>query len=1182
MLRILFTILLSSVILFGISTGQKNAQNEAKQYLITQQKALGLDQETIEALILTDHFSTQHNGAQHFYFQQSFQGIPVFNASLNLTLSKHGKFIVTGNRIIDVDKMQWDRPQPSVDAEKAVRMAAEEVYPSATRNYTLKKIATLTEHSFTYQSADISKSDIPVQLIYVPQQNRLSLCWNLELDVTNNADFWQYNVDASTGEIVNKHNYTTYCSFNLNSFSHRKNPGTGRSDHQHVQQDLSGSRLPGEASYLVFPFPAESPNHKDQEIVDNPADPLASPFGWHDTDGIEGPEYTITRGNNVHAYLDEFDQDSPSADEPNGGDSLKFLFPFKKNAEAETQKDAAVVNLFYANNRTHDMIYNMGFDEVAGNFQQNNYGKGGVENDYVHAQAFDGGGENNANFSTPSDGNNGRMQMYLWSGGDQLRLEINQPLEISGLYETGKANFGADMDANLIEGKVVLAEDDTNKPTLGCGDIENREEVEGHIALIDRGVCEFGSKVLHAEEGGAIAVIICNVEGVNGGTGDELIDMAAGNEGDQVSIPSLFVKKTTCDLIKIAIQNGNDVEITMGLQQLPGPSRRAGSFDNGVVIHEYTHGISTRLTGGANNSGCLSNDEQMGEGWSDFYALAFTTEVGDQGNDARGIGTYASGQQVTGRGIRHYPYSTDMSISPVTYDFIKTTNIPHGVGEVWAATLWDLYWEFINLYGFDPSWSNRESGNFRAMVLVTDALKMQSCNPGFLDGRDAILNADLVTYGGEHECLIWEVFARRGMGYYADQGDPTSVVDGTENFDSKPTCIPELKLREDYADLAVPGESINISVTATNHKPDSVTQVRIVEELPIGLTYVDGSANVENMVNGSTLTFELGTIHQNEEVMVNYQLKADPSIFSAQQFIDTMEEDDGNWIGLNNEGDETWWEWTDYSANSGEYSWYVGESETTSDLSLIMLYDGFLIEGEAPALSFYHAFSTETLTDGGFVEYSTDEGSTWNQFQSDHFIINAYSGPLSYNTIAIPGLEAFYGESDGFIRSFIDLGFLKGEKVIFSFRYGTDDNTIVDAEFPGWFIDDVELVDLKKYERNICIQSAEGDNKCVDSEILIDSRLPDATEKIEDLRNSLVVGPNPGSDYINLYLENEQEEVIQLNLISVDGKSVYSKQFDMASGRQKVTINTSGLQRGIYWLQYKSKHSIRSVQIVIE
>ncbi|MDV7399936.1 M36 family metallopeptidase, partial [Arthrospira platensis SPKY1] len=86
------------------------------------------------------------------------------------------------------------------------------------------------------------------------------------------------------------------------------------------------------------------------------------------------------------------------------------------NALPSTYIDAAVTNLFYWNNVMHDVWYQYGFDEPAGNFQFNNYGKGGEEGDYIRAQAQDGGGTNNANFSSGADGSNARIQMYLWTG----------------------------------------------------------------------------------------------------------------------------------------------------------------------------------------------------------------------------------------------------------------------------------------------------------------------------------------------------------------------------------------------------------------------------------------------------------------------------------------------------------------------------------------------------------------------------------------------------------------------------------------------------------------------------------------------------------------------------------------------------------------------------------------------
>lgn len=52
---------------------------------------------------------------------------------------------------------------------------------------------------------------------------------------------------------------------------------------------------------------------------------------------------------------------------------------------------------------------------------------------------------------------------------------------------------------------------------------------------------------------------------------------------------------------------------------------RDGDLEAGIVIHEYAHGISTRLTGGPMNSGCLAWGESggMGEGWGDGSSPPF-------------------------------------------------------------------------------------------------------------------------------------------------------------------------------------------------------------------------------------------------------------------------------------------------------------------------------------------------------------------------------------------------------------------------------------------------------------------------------------------------------------------------------------------------------------------------------
>ena len=84
--------------------------------------------------------------------------------------------------------------------------------------------------------------------------------------------------------------------------------------------------------------------------------------------------------------------------------------------DPSTYTNAAVVELFYWNNWMHDKLYALGFTEAARNFQSNNFGRGGLGNDAVQADAQDGSGVNNANFTTPGDGSPGRMQMYIFNG----------------------------------------------------------------------------------------------------------------------------------------------------------------------------------------------------------------------------------------------------------------------------------------------------------------------------------------------------------------------------------------------------------------------------------------------------------------------------------------------------------------------------------------------------------------------------------------------------------------------------------------------------------------------------------------------------------------------------------------------------------------------------------------------
>ena len=131
-----------------------------------------------------------------------------------------------------------------------------------------------------------------------------------------------------------------------------------------------------------------------------------------------------------------------------------------------------------------------------------------------------------------------------------------------------------------------------------------------------------------------------------------------------------------------------------------------------------------------------------------------------------------------------------MTVNPQTYEDIADTNAPHGVGEIWNAMTWEVYWNIVTNEGFDPDLYGGSGGNNTAIQLVIDGMKLVSCGPTFVDLRDAILAADVAGFGGAHECEIWTGFAKRGLGFSAIAGT-NSVGDETEAFDFPPGLDPD-------------------------------------------------------------------------------------------------------------------------------------------------------------------------------------------------------------------------------------------------------------------------------------------------------------------------------------------------------------------------------------------------------
>ena len=164
--------------------------------------------------------------------------------------------------------------------------------------------------------------------------------------------------------------------------------------------------------------PGARPIGDARTVVSFDGNPAASPQGW-----VGAARKTI--GNNAVAATDLDGNDRVDASEiqPTANANNAFDFPFNAAQDAADFRAAAVANAFFLVNDFHDRAYLLGFTERAGNFQTNNFGKGGRQNDEVQIDVQDGSSINNADFGTPPDGQKPRMQMFMFNivRGDALQ-----------------------------------------------------------------------------------------------------------------------------------------------------------------------------------------------------------------------------------------------------------------------------------------------------------------------------------------------------------------------------------------------------------------------------------------------------------------------------------------------------------------------------------------------------------------------------------------------------------------------------------------------------------------------------------------------------------------------------------------------------------------------------------------
>ena len=589
--------------LSGPITGPRSGDAEtiARDYLRREITAFQTKGASPFNLPLVARYESAHAGLTHLTFQPSYAGVAYFDSEVQVHVGRDGEiWRVNQKPIAPAPATLSLTLGPRTAVEAALREIAPEVHP---------QLRVVDPENGPDRRAVFSGPDLagPVRVkqVWFPLPSVSLPAWQVYLPVAPLRTY-AVVVDDDSGKIL----------FSLN-LAHQVNPQ-------------------GKV------FPAGTRPHPD-------AGPQTSePFtGWPSTSGIcpadvypsqfqSGPaaggcwvEATETKGPNVDACLDADGNNvcDGRATDAQAHFDFDFTDGYAQSGNAVTDRNAAIANAFYWANTLHDWLYRLGFDEPAGNFQADNYSRGGAAGDALWIDVQDAAAQNNAFFTTPPDGIAPRMDLGLFAG-----------------------------------------------------------------------------------------------------------------------------------------------------------LRRDSAFDADIIIHEYVHGLTTRLVGGPNSVIGLFrwHSGAMGEGWSDAYAASFT--------DDPVVGEYVTGNSTTG--IRGVAYDN----SPYTFGQFGTLrpkaipntglilNLPqvHSDGEIWATVLWDV---------------RQAIGQSNFEQVATTALKLTPSRPSMLDARDAILQAAQSSgVDGPNGCTIWTAFAARGFGYSAllnpiEAGQPNdTALSVYEAYDAPAIC----------------------------------------------------------------------------------------------------------------------------------------------------------------------------------------------------------------------------------------------------------------------------------------------------------------------------------------------------------------------------------------------------------
>lgn len=170
-------------------------------------------------------------------------------------------------------------------------------------------------------------------------------------------------------------------------------------------------------------------------------------------------------------------------------------------------------------------------------------------------------------------------------------LRVTEPTDLSGLYTLREGGLTPPLaDVGPVSGNLIAVEDSSEflaDGSLGsvrdaCENLVNESALNGNIAFIARGGCDFSDKILRAQDAGAIAVVVYN--NVLG----EPIAMLG--DGTGIDIPAVMITQTDGEQWLEEL----DADVTVTLEIEKGVFRQQAESGN-VVANFSSRGPNLSL-----------------------------------------------------------------------------------------------------------------------------------------------------------------------------------------------------------------------------------------------------------------------------------------------------------------------------------------------------------------------------------------------------------------------------------------------------------------------------------------------------------------------------------------------------------------------------------------------------------